>query len=127
MSVHCFNVECTNDREKVPFSGECIWYNQCINGSYKPYRCPRKDQIGFNDTIAHWTSQMFHPELNECVDKARLPVAGKCNAFSECKLGPSSPYEKWTETVCEPASCRFDPTSQQCICSAQPCGSFKRL
>ena len=58
---------------------------------------------------------MFDFERQECVDKRKIMVPGKCYAYKECIINETvSPFEKWVESYC-PSSFHFDESTQKCI------------
>ena len=112
--------------QKTALSGECMYYNLCVNGLFIAHRCPRKSSNG----SAQWATehQMFDPSLNECVDKQKVAVAGNCNAYQECRLMSSvSHIDKWVESECAGGEhFHFEPQAQKCVDSSiSTCGKFK--
>ena len=99
--------------EKKELYGECVWYSLCKNGVYESTRCSRI------------LDQMFDPEKKECVEKSKIAIKDKCNAYKECViLEGISHVEKWKTEICN-GSLHFDPISKKCIDSNDStCGKF---
>lgn len=115
-----FVAVCING-ERTSVSGECIYYNLCVNGLFIPQRCP-KTQINQNGS-PKWDNQMFDEESSQCVDKTKVAIPGKCESYKECIVVNSiSPIEKWIESKCG-ANLHFDKSTNTCVDSSlSTCG-----
>ena len=111
-----FFEECM-EGDRPALTSECKWYRVCKDGVYTTRKCPlgRKGK-----------RQAFSPITNNCTDKVKLLVDGKCQSYKECLIIDSvSPFGKWTEMSCELGQ-HFDQESQKCIDEeTSTCGKFQ--
>ncbi len=115
LKYQIFLGECINDSMK-PLQAECEWYQICLNGIYKAYRCP---------TNGKGQRLMFNPITNSCKDNEKLPIDGQCQSYKQCLVIDSvSPFGKWTEISCG-SDQHFDQVSQKCIdAKISTCGKY---
>ena len=101
--------KCVN-KERLPYNENCVFFKECINGTYNLLKCPRIDN---NDGT--WMNQMFDERTKKCINKQKLAIPGDCKTYKECiSIGPAFNIENWRESIC-PISMNFDPVTEACV------------
>lgn len=123
---------------KEMFCGYCTYYIQCVDGQYKPTKCPDNGDIlsiqEGEDTINVYSTQVYDPDRKECVE-GNITTAlspNTCHSYTEClvisteeDINPKiKNYQILTEHKCS-GLMYFDSVLKQCIDSNPTgCGNF---
>lgn len=124
--------------DKEMFCGHCTYYTKCVEGRYKPTRCPDKEDIlsiqEGEDIINVYSAQVYDPDREECVE-GNITTAlspNSCHSYTQCLVISTEEeinakiknYQILTEHKCS-GLMFFDSVLKHCVDSSPTeCGNF---